>query len=174
MKARHLVVLGLAVMPVMAAGCGSSAPASTLAPSTPNPAASASASPTATPVAPESTPAAVYYVAAAASLQAAYAQWSSAIATLTEPSQLVAAAGTYAGALITFDNVIVDIGATGTTASDIAILVSDDQMVIDDLNKVGNVQPSALQTWEAQIVADGTKAITAGDVVRADLDLPPS
>ncbi|MGO8687331.1 MAG: hypothetical protein ACLQT7_09175 [Candidatus Dormibacteria bacterium] len=169
MKASYLLVLGLAVV---AAGCGSTAPTSTSVPPTSTPA--ASGSPTSTPAAPGSTPAAVYYAGAAASVDAAYVAWTSAIAGSPEPSQLVAPAAMYAGALTTFDNVIVDIGATGSTASDIATLVSDDQTVIKDLNQISNVADSDLPTWEAQLSADGGRAITAGDVVRADLGLPPS
>ena len=138
MKASYLLVLGLAVV---AAGCGSTAPTSTSVPPTSTPA--ASGSPTSTPAAPGSTPAAVYYAGAAASVDAAYVAWTSAIAGSPEPSQLVAPAAMYA-APHHLRQRLVDIGATGSTASDIATLVSDDQTVIKDLNQISNVANSDL------------------------------
>jgi hypothetical protein len=116
----------------------------------------------------------VYYVAASAAVDAAYTQWLSASAGVTDPSRLFGPAATYAGALTTFDNEIVDIGATGSAASDIAILASDDQVMVTDLNRVSSVTAAELPTWEAQLTAAHNTAITQDDIVRSDLGLPPS
>jgi hypothetical protein len=174
MTLRYIAVLSLGLL---VAGCGSAAVAPTSAPpftaSAPPPSSTSSAPASVVP-APASTPPSEYYLAAASGVDAAYAQWTTAIVGLDQPSQFVAPATTYAGALTTFDNDIADIGATGTAASDIAILVSDDQIVISDLEKVGNESAAELPEWQAQLVADGDTAITEGDIVRADLGLPAS
>jgi hypothetical protein len=169
MKARHLVVMGVAAL---VAGCGgTTGTPSTSAPSTSAGAGSGSAS--SAPPPPASTPPAVYYVTASSAVDAAYAQWTSASAGVTDPTQLAGPAATYGGALTTFDNTIVDIGATGHTASDIAILVIDDNAVISDLNQIGHQTAANLATWEAKLQADQGTALTEGDVVRSDLGLPP-
>jgi hypothetical protein len=157
MKARHLVLAGLAVL---AAGCGSSSA---------KPAGSASGS-TETPA--STTTVAERYLEAANGVDAAYLQWSSAIVGVTQTSALVAPASAYAAALTTFDSAVQGIGASGTAAADINTLISDDEAVITDLNGVGSA--SSYTTWSAQITTDGTKAIAAGDTTRAALGLPPS
>jgi len=76
--------------------------------------------------------------------------------------------------LTTFDNTIQGIGATGKAATDIATLIADDNAVISDLNSLTSQSASTEAAWDAKGVADGTAAIAQGDVVRADLGLPPS
>ena len=81
---------------------------------------------------------------------------------------------TYAGELTTFDNAISRIDVTGKTETDIQTLIADDLVVIKSLEAVKTETVAQLKSDKAQLTATGLAAISAGDVVRSDLGLPPS
>ena len=202
MKARHIVLIGLAVL---AAACSSSPPAATPSTSTSTTVSPASTSTTVSPtststtVSPTSTSTTVsatststtaspttsttavssakasqQYLAAATVSKAAYYTWRAAIKGLTTVSPAIGPCDTYAGELTTFDNAISHIDVTGKTETDIQALIADDQVVIKDLEAVKTETVAQLKNDKAQLTATGLTAISAGDVVRSDLGLPPS
>jgi len=63
---------------------------------------------------------------------------------------------------------------TGKVSTDIRTLVSDDRVVIQDLQSVSTQTVASLKKAAAQLEATGLSAVSAGDVVRADLGLAPS
>ena len=76
--------------------------------------------------------------------------------------------------MTTFDSTIMRLDATGKVATDIHTLVSDDGVVIGELNAESTQTQSSLAQWATRLIASGDTAIQAGDTVRADLGLPPS
>ena len=193
MKARYIVVIGLAVL---AAACSSSKPAATPSTSTSTTVSPASTSTTVSPaststtvsptststtVAPttstttvSSTKASQQYLAVAAVSRAAYVTWSSKITSKTTISEAVGPCDTYAAALTNFDNAILGIAVTGKTETDIQTLVADDRVVIKNLKAVRTETAAQIEKEATQLKATGKAAIRAGDVVRSDLGLPPS
>lgn len=165
MKARHSFVMALALLAV---GC--SAATTTANPSTTTPGATGPAVPTA---GASASSVAHQYQTAAIGADAAYLHWKASVTGATRVSQVTGPATTYAAAMTKFDNAMVSLGATGQVATDIAALVRADQVVIGDLNSASSQTDSGLSKWAAQLSADGAKAIQAGQVVRADLGLPP-
>jgi hypothetical protein len=164
MKARWILVAGLALLAV---GCGGSTSPSTAAsnPSTPTP----------TPSPRSTAQVAQSYLSAASAVDAAYATWHSAlIAANGNVLKLTSQAAAYAAVLTTFDTTIQGIGATGQAAGDIATLVTDDNTVIADLNALPAQTASTESNWDTKAIADGLAAVAQGDVVRADLGLPAS
>jgi len=169
MKTRYISIgIGLALM---AAGCSSAKAAGT---STTTPATTTSAAPTTTASTASTATVAQEFLAAAKGADAAYVQWKAAVAGKTEVSQITAPATTYAAQLTTFDNAIMRLGASGKAATDIHTLVSDDGVVIGELNSESTQTQGSLAQWASQLIANGATAIQAGDAVRADLGLPPS
>ena len=193
MKARHIVLIGLAVL---AAACSSSTPAATPSTSTSTTVSPASTSTTVSPaststtVSPASTSTTVspttsttpvsstkasqQFLAVATVAKAAYFTWRSAIKGLTTVSPAIGPCDTYAGELTTFDNAISRIDVTGKTETDIQNLVADDRVVIKNLEAVKTETVAQIKKDKAQLIATGETAISAGDVVRSDLGLPPS
>ena len=193
MKARHIVLIGLAVL---AAACSSSTPAATPSTSTSTTVSPASTSTTVSPaststtVSPASTSTTVspttsttpvsstkasqQFLAAATVAKAAYFTWRAAIKGLTTVSQAIGPCDTYAGELATFDNAISRVDVTGKTETDIQTLVADDNVVIKNLEAVKTETVAQIKKDKAQLLAIGETAISAGDVVRSDLGLPPS
>jgi len=185
MKARHIVLIGLAVL---AAACSSSPPAATPSTSTSTTVSPTSTSTTVSPtststtVSPTTSTTAVsstkapsqQYLAAATIAKADYLTWRAAINGLTTVSPAIGPCDTYAGELTTFDNAISRIDVTGKTETDIRALVADDQVVIKNLEAVKTETLAQLKSDKAQLVATGLTAVSAGDVVRSDLGLPPS
>ncbi len=165
MKARRIIVMGLALLAV---GCSSAT--TTANPSTTAPGATGPAVPTA---GVSASSVAHQYQTAAIGADAAYLRWRASVTGATKVSQVTGPAATYAAAMTKFDNAMVSLGATGKEATDIAALVRADQVVIGDLNSASSQTDSGLSKWAAQLSADGAKAIQAGQVVRADLGLPP-
>jgi len=176
MKAKCIVVIGLMVF---AAGCSSPKPAATPSTSTSTSITVAPAS-TSTTVSPTSTTAvsskeaSQQFLAAATVAKAAYDTWRAAIKGLTTVSPAIAPCDTYAGELTTFDDAISRIDVTGKTETDIRTLVADDSVVIKNLEAVKTETVAQIKEDEAQLIATGETAISAGDVVRSDLGLPPS
>jgi hypothetical protein len=177
MKARCIVVIGLMVF---AAGCSSSKP--TVTPST-STSTSTTVSPTSTSTTVSSTvpsttvssaKASQQFLAAATVSKAAYHTWRAAIKGLATVSQAIGPCDTYAAALTNLDNAISRIAVTGKTETDIRTLVADDSAVIKNLEAVKTVTVAQIRKDEAQLIATGKTAISAGDVVRSDLGLPPS
>jgi len=76
--------------------------------------------------------------------------------------------------LTTFDSAISHIDVTGKTETDIQTLIADDQVVIKNLEAVKTETVAQLKNDKAQLIASGLTAISAGDIVRSDLGLPPS
>jgi hypothetical protein len=108
-------------------------------------------------------------------VDAAYATWVAALkAAGDNPLPLTSQASAYVSVLNTFDSTIQGIGATGKAETDIASLVTEDNTVIADLNSLSSQTLSTVSAWGTKALADGVAAITAGDVVRADLGLPAS
>ena len=193
MKARHIVLIGLAVL---AAACSSSTPAATPSTSTSTTVSPASTSTTVSPaststtVSPASTSTTVspttsttpvsstkasqQFLAAATVAKAAYLTWRAAIKGLTTVSPAIGPCDTYAGELTTFDNAISRIDVTGKTETDIHALIADDSVVIKNLEAVKTETVAQIKKDKAQLIATGETAISAGDVVRSDLGLPPS
>jgi len=193
MKARHIVLIGLAVL---AAACSSSTPAATPSTSTSTTVSPASTSTTVSPaststtVSPASTSTTVspttsttpvsstkasqQFLAVATVAKAAYFTWRAAIKGLTTVSPAIGPCDTYAGELTTFDNAISRIDVTGKTETDIQNLVADDRVVIKNLEAVKTETVAQIKKDKAQLIATGDTAISAGDVVRSDLGLPPS
>ena len=172
MKARHIVLIGLAVL---AAACSSSTPAATpstststtvsptststtvspTSTSTPRPTTSTTVSPTTSTTAVSSTKASQQYLAAATVAKADYFTWRAAIKGLTTVSPAIGPCDTYAGELTTFDNAISRIDVTGKTETDIRALVADDQVVIKNLEAVKTETVAQLKNDKAQLVATG-------------------
>ena len=175
MKAKYIVVIGLAVL---AAACSSPKPAaapSTSTSTTVSPTStSTTISPTTSTTAVSSTKASQQFLAAATVAKAAYFTWRAAIKGLTTVSQAIGPCDTYAGELTTFDNAISGIEVTGKTETDIQTLVADDNVVIKNLEAVKTETVAQIKKDKAQLIAIGETAISAGDVVRSDLGLPPS
>ena len=193
MRARHIALIGLAVL---AAACSSSPPAappSTSTSTTVSPAStsttvgatststtvnaaatSTTVSPTTSTTAVSSTKATQQYLAAATVAKADYLTWRAAIEGLTTVSPAIGPCDTYAGELTTFDNAISRIDVTGKTETDIQALIADDQVVIRNLEAVKTETVAQLESDKAQLIATGLTAVSAGDVVRSDLGLPPS
>jgi len=164
MKARWILVAGLALLAV---GCGGSTTPSTggSAPSTPTP--------TATPA--STAQVAQAYLSAATAVDAAYTTWHDAlVAANGNVLQLKSQAASYAAVLTTFDRTVQGIGATGQAAADIATLVTDDNTVIADLNALPSQTVSTEAAWDTKALSDGLAAVAQGDVVRTDLGLPAS
>lgn len=163
MRARYVIVLGSAVLAVLASGCGNATTSSSSSSGVPH-------------VAPATTAqVAQSYKAATAAVNSAYLTWKAdRVAAGGNVLTLTSQASAYASVLTTFDNTIQGIGATGKAATDIATLIADDNAVISDLNSLTSQSASTEAVWDAKGVADGTAAIAQGDVVRADLGLPPS
>ena len=168
MKAKYIVVIGLAVL---AAACSSPKPAATPPTST-----STTVSPTSTSTTTtvSSTKVSQQFLAAATASKAAYVTWRSKITSKTTISQAIGPCDTYAAALTNFDNSILPIAVTGKTETDIQTLVADDRVVIKNLEAVKTETVAHIKKDAAQLIASGEKAIRAGDVVRSDLGLPPS
>lgn len=169
MKVRRIIMMGLALLAVGCSGATTTANPSTTAPGATGPAV-----PTAVPTAGASASSVAHqYQTAAIGADAAYLRWRASVTGATKVSQVTGPAATYAAAMTKFDNAMVSLGATGKVATDIAALVKADQVVIGDLNSASSQTDSGLSKWAAQLSADGAKAIQAGQVVRADLGLPP-
>ena len=159
MKARWVLVTGVALLTV---GCGGSTTPST---ATPTPAS------TATPA--STVQVAQSYLSAASAVDAAYTTWHSAlVAANGNVLQLRSQAAAYAAVLTTFDSTVQGIGATGQAAADIATLVTDDNTVIADLNALSSLTVSGEAAWDTKAISDGLAAVAQGDVVRTDLGLP--
>ena len=156
MKARRVLVLGLAVL---LAGCGSAATA---------------APPAATLDAASAQPIAGRYLAGALGVDAAYLRWKAAIQGKTRVSEIEGPAATYAADLTKFDDSLASFDATGQVGTDVAALIAADQVVIRDLNAVTAQTDGSLAGWAAKLSADGTTAIKAGSTVRTDIALPPN
>ena len=184
MKAKYIVVIGLAVL---VAACSSPKPAATPPTSTSTTVSPTSTSTTVSPtststtVSPTSTTTTVsstkvsqQFLAAATASKAAYVTWRSKITSKTTISQAIGPCDTYAAALTNFDNAILPIAVTGKTETDIQTLVADDRVVIKNLEAVKTETVAHIKKDAAQLIATGEKAIRAGDVVRSDLGLPPS
>ena len=179
MKARHVVLVGLAIM---VGACGNTKPPVTTTSTTAGTTSTTlSASTTSTPppssISPtsiSSTSAAREYLAAASVADVAYSTWKAELKGLTEVSQAVGPCRTYATELTTFDNAVMRIVVTGKVSTDIRTLVSDDRVVIQDLQSVSTQTVASLKKAAAQLEATGLSAVSAGDVVRADLGLAPS
>ncbi|MGD1054440.1 MAG: hypothetical protein ABR950_11540 [Candidatus Dormibacteria bacterium] len=108
-------------------------------------------------------------------MKSAYVTWKAdLVAANGNVLDLTSQASSYAGVLTTFDGTVQGIGATGKAATDIATLVSDDNAVISDLDSLGSQSVGTEAAWDAKALSDGAAAIAQGDVVRADLGLPPS
>ena len=192
MKARHIVLIGLAVL---AAACSSSTPAAPPSTSTSTTVSPTSTSTTVSPTststtvsptststtvspttttAVSSTKASQQFLAVATVAKAAYFTWRAAIKGLTTVGPAIGPCDTYAGELTTFDNAISRIAVTGKTETDIRTLVADDSVVIKNLEAVKTETVAQIKKDKAQLIATGETAISAGDVVRSDLGLPPS
>jgi len=202
MKAKYIVVIGLAVL---AAACSSPKPAaapSTSTSTTVSPTStsttvsptststtvsptststtvsptstSTTVSPTTSTTAVSSTKASQQFLAVATVAKAAYFTWRTAIKGLTTVGPAIGPCDTYAGELTTFDNAISRIDVTGKTETDIQTLVADDNVVIKNLEAVKTETVAQIKKDKAQLIAIGETAISAGDVVRSDLGLPPS
>lgn len=168
MKRYWMFALGAALL---VAGCGgSSAVSSSSQPTTPTP--------TPTPVATPVPSAAVMqgFLTASNTARANYDTWSGYLNTpgITYKGLLALApqAATYGGQLASFDTQVSGLGATGRTATDIASLVADDQVVIGDLQALSTQTTSTVKAWGVKTLADAAAAVAADDVVRADLGLP--
>ena len=177
MKAKYIVVIGLAVL---AAACSSPKPAATPPTSTSTTVSPTSTSTTVSPTSTSttttvsSTKVSQQFLAAATASKAAYVTWRSKITSKTTISQAIGPCDTYAAALTNFDNAILPIAVTGKTETDIQTLVADDRVVIKNLEAVKTETVAHIKKDAAQLIATGEKAIRAGDVVRSDLGLPPS
>jgi hypothetical protein len=115
------------------------------------------------------------FLSATGPVDTAYKTWKAdLVAAGDNPLPLTSQASAYVSVLTTFDNTIQGIGATAKAATDIATLVTDDNTVIADLNSLSSQTATTVAAWDAKGISDGTVAIAAGDVVRADLGLPPS
>jgi hypothetical protein len=183
MKARHIVLIGLAVL---AAACGSkpAATPSTSTSTTVSPTStsttvsptstSATVSPTTSTTTVSSTKASQQFLAAATVAKADYLTWRSKITSKTTISEAIGPCDTYAAELTTFDNAISPIAVTGKTETDIQTLVADDRVVIKNLEAVKTETMAEIKKAAAQLIATGEKAISAANVVRHDLGLPPS
>ena len=66
------------------------------------------------------------------------------------------------------------VDVAGKTGTDIQTLAADDKVVIKNLEAVKTETVGEIKKYEAQLIAAGETAISAGDVVRSDLGLPPS
>jgi len=196
MKARRIVSIGIVSigLAVLTAACSSGKPASTPSTSTSTTVSPASTSTTVSPttstttvsststtVSPttstttvSSTKASQQFLAAATVAKAAYSTWRSKITSKTTISQAIGPCDTYAAELTTFDNAILRIAITGKTETDIQTLVADDHIVINNLEAVKTETVAQIKKDKAQLIATGETAISAGDVVRSDLGLPPS
>lgn len=165
MKASYITLLGSVVLAAVAVGCGGTTGST-----------SSSSAATAKPATPASTAQVRQsYLSAVGPVDAAYTTWKADITAADgNVLGLTSQASAYVGVLTTFDNTIQNIGATGKAATDIAALVSDDHTVIADLNSLSSQTTSTEAAWDAKGLADGLTAITAGNVVRADLGLPAS
>jgi hypothetical protein len=163
MTTRYITVLGAVVLAVVAAGCGSSTTPSSSISQVPH-------------VAPATTAqVAQSYLSATGAVDSAYDSWHAAIVAADgKVLNLTSQASSYVAVLTTFDNKIQNIGATGKAATDIATLVSDDNTFIADLNSLSSQSSSTEASWDAKALSDGLAAVAQGDVVRADLGLPPS
>ncbi|MGO8721414.1 MAG: hypothetical protein ACLQRM_01555 [Acidimicrobiales bacterium] len=93
---------------------------------------------------------------------------------MTTVSEAIGPCDTYAVELTTFDNAISRIDITGKTEGDIQTLVADDKTVINNLEAVKTETVAQIKKDKAQLIATGETAISAGDLVRSDLGLPPS
>ena len=187
MKAKYIIVVGLAVL---AAACSSPKPAAAPSTSTSTTVSPTSTSTTVSPTSTSttvgptsttaptttdpSTTAAQQYLAAGSVAVVDYKTWKAAIASDTKVSQAIGPCTTYAAELTTFDDAISRIAVTGKVATDIKALVSDDRVVIKELDSVSTQTVASLVKEAPQLKANGRKAIEAGDVVRSDLGLPPS
>jgi hypothetical protein len=100
--------------------------------------------------------------------------WRSELTKKATISQAIGPCDTYAAASRNFDNAILRIALTGKTETDIQTLAADEHVVITDLEAVRTETVAHLKAHRAQLVATGETAIGVGDVVRSDLDLPPS
>jgi hypothetical protein len=116
----------------------------------------------------------MHYSSLASSVDSAYATWHADVVGAKTISQLVAPAATYASELSTFDHSITGIGASGKAASDIQKLIAADNVVIGDLHALSSTTSAEFSSWGARIIAAGTSAVTASNVVRSDLGLAPS
>jgi uncharacterized protein YcfL len=184
MKAKYIVVIGLLVF---AAGCSSSTPAATPSTSTSTTLSPTSTSTTVSPTSTSTTlspttttttvspaKASQQFLAAATVAKADYYTWRAAIKGLTTVGPAIGPCDTYATELTTFDNAISRIAVTGKTETDIQSLVADDHVVINNLEAVKTETVAQIKKDEAQLVAVGLTAISASDLVRSDLGLPPS
>ena len=167
MKARQVTALASAALAVLAVGCGGSPASSSSSAATAPPA--STATPASTAQVGQS------FLSAAAAVDATYKTWKADLTAAGDnPLSLTPQASAYVSVLTTFDNTIVGIGATGKAKTDIAGLVTDDNTVIADLKALSSQTSSTVAAWDTKAIADGLAAITAGDVVRADLGLPAS
>lgn len=184
MKVRYIALIGLAVLAV---ACSSSPPAATPSTSTSTTVSPTSTSTTTSPVststtvgpttstsATSSAKASQQYLAAATVAKAAYFTWRAAIKGMTTVSEAIGPCDTYTVELTTFDNAISRIDITGKTEGDIQTLVADDKTVINNLEAVKTETVAQIKKDKAQLIATGETAISAGDLVRSDLGLPPS
>ena len=176
MKIKYIIVFGVAVI---ASACGNTVSNST-AKSNPigTPVASTAATPLTTP-SPSAVPAADVeqaYLVDTGPAEAAYKTWHADVTSsgLTAAGILALApqASTYATELGSFDTQITNIGASGKAETDIAILKSDDNIVIADLNALAGQTTTTVVAWGAKAIADGETAVAADNTVRADLGLP--
>lgn len=80
----------------------------------------------------------------------------------------------FAAALSTFDNQLLDFGATGTVGAAITTFVDADEHVINDVTALSAQSSSMLGTWKTTITNDAGAAQSAAAALRKTLGLPPA
>ncbi|MGD0834121.1 MAG: hypothetical protein ABSA40_06800 [Candidatus Dormibacteria bacterium] len=165
MKAKLILVLGLAAL---MAGCGGASTPTQC--STPTPTATAAATPTAT----ASTEAlGAEYLAASTTLETAYSTWSNAVTGSTAADALVAPSNAYASALARFDTTISGLATTDpVTVSDISRLLDIDELLIAELGSVGpDVATDSPSVWIELIDSMNLQANYEDQFIREDFGL---
>jgi len=79
----------------------------------------------------------------------------------------------FAAALTAFDSKVLRVKWPASVASDVKGVVLADGAFIGDLDSASAQNAVTAASWVSAISADGEKASTASNIVRADLGLPP-
>src|ERR1700681_649238 len=159
-----LTTAGLAV-----AGCGSSGS------SAGRPAPVLTSAPAATPTTVSTARIAQEYLAAVNSANAAgdaFHQQVVALGSNATVSQFAGPAKTLVAAYGVFDSVVLRLGTTGQTSTDIRSVVTADGALEGDLSALGSQSVQSVAQWNTTFLDDGGRVAAASNVVRGDLGLP--